>query len=173
MGGRVFFRYQKGPHRLDIRNVRLTSGKLTLTDKHFGFAGSPSRNNVWSFKLPKNAPKMGWTLAAEVQGSGGTNSHGAIIVAGLQLKKPRNKLPNGKGFASPAELKKLLLSDYRDQITDNVIRRLLAYALGRKVRPIDRPAMAEIRKSLRANHHRMTALIEAVVLSYPFRHKED
>ena len=81
-------------------------------------------------------------------------------------------MPNGKSFASPNELKKLLLSDYREQVTDNVIRRVLAYALGRKLEPIDRPAIQKIRASVDANDYRMTALIEAVVLSYPFTHKE-
>ena len=81
-------------------------------------------------------------------------------------------MPNGKSFASPNELKKLLLSDYREQVTDNVIRRVLAYALGRKLEPIDRPAIQKIRASVDANDYRMSSLIEAVVLSYPFTHKE-
>ena len=85
---------------------------------------------------------------------------------------PGHQMPNGKSFASPAELKQLLLSDYRGQITDNAIRRVLAYALGRKIGPIDRPAVQQIRASIDAQGQGMTALIEAVVLSYPFTHKE-
>ena len=123
--------------------------------------------------MPKKAPRKGWVLSAEIQGNGGTNSHGTITISDQDRPKVAYKLPNGKTFGSPAELKKLLLSDYRAQITDNVIRRFLAYALGRKVEPIDRPALEKIRKSIKSQDYRMTALIEAVVLSYPFRHKED
>jgi hypothetical protein len=83
-----------------------------------------------------------------------------------------HQMPNGKSFASPAELKQLLLSDYREQIADNVIRRVLAYALGRKLDPIDRPAIQRIRATIGSNDYRMNTLIEAVILSYPFTHKE-
>jgi hypothetical protein len=82
------------------------------------------------------------------------------------------KLPNGTTFSSPAELKQQLLSGYRDEIVDNVVRRVLAYALGRQTMPIDRPAIGRIKEIAKKNDHRMVAVIEAVVLSYPFRHKE-
>ena len=172
-GTRIFFNYTKGRHRLNIRNVRLQSGDVTIVDKHFGFTGEARRDNVWFFPLPKDAPADGWKLTAEVEGDGGTDSNGTITVSGPNDKAEGYKLPNGKSFSSPAELKRLLLSDYRDQMTDNVIRRVLAYAAGRKTGPIDRPAIRQIRESLKANEYRMAALIEAVVLSYPFRHKEN
>ena len=170
---RVFFQYTKGRHRLDIRNVRLESGKIKLKDGHFGFTGNQNRNNVWFFSIPKNAPKTGWKLIADIQGNGGTNSHGRITVSGPNSKRPTNQLPNGKPFATPAEFKKLLLSDYKEKIIDNVVRRVLVYALGREVDPVDRPAIQQIKKSIKSKHYRMNALIEAVVLSYPFRHKEN
>ncbi len=169
---KVYFQYTRGSHRLNIKNVRLESGGVQLIDKHFGFTGGMNRDNVWSFSIPKNAPAKGWRLIAEVEGDGGTNSNGTITVAGPNENRPGHKLPNGNSFDSPAELKKLLLADYRQQITDNVIRRVLAYALGRKIEPVDRPAIRQIAKSLKANDYRTTALIEAVVMSYPFRHKE-
>ena len=81
-------------------------------------------------------------------------------------------LPNGKSFTTPGELKQLLVLDYRKDVTDNAIRRVLAYALGRKIQPIDRPALEQIKESIATQDYRMTALIESVVLSYPFRHKE-
>ena len=170
---RVFFHYTKGRHRLNIRNVRLQSGAKMVVDKHFGFTGNAQQNNVWFFTIPKDAPPDGWILTAEIEGDGGTDSSGTITVSGPNDKAEGYKLPNGKSFSTPAELKRLLLSDYRDQITDNVIRRVLSYAAGRRTRPIDRPAIRKIRESLKVNEYRMTALIEAVVLSYPFRHKEN
>ena len=169
---KVFFQYTKGRHRLNIRNVRLQSGDVVLIDKHFGFTGNAQQNNVWFFSIPADAPETEWRLTAEIEGDGGRDSHGTISVSGPNDKAPGHKLPNGKSFSSPSELKQLLLSDYRDRIIDNAVRRVLAYALGRKLEPIDRPAIQQIKEAIRDNGYRMTDLIEAVVLSYPFRHKE-
>ncbi|MDG1364369.1 MAG: DUF1592 domain-containing protein [Akkermansiaceae bacterium] len=82
------------------------------------------------------------------------------------------KFPNGEVFKSPGEMKKVLLKTYREELLENVTRRFLAYALGREVAPIDRPAVQKIKESVKGNDDRINALIEAVVLSYPFRHKE-
>ena len=168
----VFFRFEKGHHRLDIRKVRLQAGTLELTDGHTGFAGDKHRNNVWHFSIPKDAPPNGWRLVANIRGNGGTDSRGRINVSGPNPNGPGYRLPNGKSFSSPAQLKALLLEDYQQQIVDNTIHRVLAYALGRQILPTDRPAIREIRKTLKAENYRLTALIEAVVLSYPFRYKE-
>ncbi len=170
---RIYFQYTKGRHRLNIKNVRLESGDIRLVDEHFGFTGNAQSNNVWRFAVPKDAPKDGWRLIAEVHGDGGRDSHGTITVAGPEDTRPGHKLPNGNSFATPAELKALLLTDYRDQIIDNVTKRVLAYALGRKCLPVDRPAIKKIKESIKTNNYRMTSLIEAVVLSHPFRHKEN
>lgn len=169
---KVYFNYTKGRHRLDIRNVRLHAGEVELLDKHFGYTGNAQRDNVWLFSLPADAPDTGWQLTAEIKGDGGGDSHGTISVAGPNDKPDGHRLPNGKSFSSPAELKKILLTDYRDQVIDNAVRRVLAYALGRRLEPIDRPAIRQIKDSIRGNGYRMTDLIEAVALSYPFRHKE-
>jgi mono/diheme cytochrome c family protein len=169
----VYFQWTKGGHGLDVKNVRLTSGKLVLTDAHVGFTGGKNRQNVWRFSIPKGAPKTGWILSADVKGSHGTDSTGTITVAGTTSQGSGRKLPNGTTFSSPAELKQQLLAGYRDEIIDNVVRRVLAYALGRQTMPIDRPAIRRIKEVAKKNDHRMVAVIEAVVLSYPFRHKEN
>ena len=169
---KVYFHYTKGRHRLDIRKVRLTNGGLELIDKHYGFTGNAQRDNVWFFKIPNDAPKEGWKLTAEIKGDGGNDSNGVITVAGPNDKRAGFKLPNGNSFSTPAELKERLLVDYREQFIDNVVRRVLAFALGRQIQPIDRPAIAEIKKSLKSNDYRFQALLEAVVMSFPFRHKD-
>ncbi|MFT7643914.1 MAG: hypothetical protein ACI9G1_005680, partial [Pirellulaceae bacterium] len=169
---KIFYQWTVGAHRLDVKNVRLQSGDVTIIDPHAGFTGSSNNSNVWHFKVPAAAPKNGWILTATVKGDGGSDSNGTITIAGPN-DKMGYQLPNGKSFTSPGELKKLLLLDYRDQITDNAIRRVLAYALGRKTEPVDRPAIEQIRKSIEEQDYRMIALIESVVLSYPFRHKEN
>ncbi|PHR87820.1 MAG: hypothetical protein COA78_36885 [Blastopirellula sp.] len=170
---RVHFQWTRGAHRLDVKNVRLESGEIQLTDAHTGFTGSSNRNNTWVFSVPKNVPLTAWVLKAEVHGDGGSDSHGTITISGPSDKGPGFLMPNGSTFQTPSELKVLLLQDYRDEIADNAIRRVLAYALGRQLEPIDRPAIQQIKQSIEPNDHRMMALIEAVVLSYPFRYKEN
>ena len=172
---RVFFNYTKGGQRLDIRNVRLRSGEFEMMDKHFGFTGGSRRENIWSFSVPPDAPATGWELIAEIKGDGGSDSHGVITVVRdevVQAAVPSYKLPDGESFRTPAELRDLLLSEYRDQLIDNAIRRVLSYALGRKLLPIDRVAIRAIKEQIAESDYRMTSLIEAVALSYPFRHKE-
>ncbi|GEM_PF-1074345 len=110
---RVFFQYTKGAHRLNIRDVRLTAGDHSIEDKHFGFTGEAKHDNVWFFPIPDDAPATSWNLTAEIQGDGGTDSHGIITIAGPGDTHPGYELPNGNTFRSPAELKQLLLSDYR------------------------------------------------------------
>ena len=170
---RVRFQWTKGRHRLDIRNVRLHTNGVTVEDKHFGFTGNRNQENTWSFQIPPDAPQGEWKMTAEIQGNGGTDSHGRIVVSGPKDRRREYRLPNGNTFTSPAELKQLLLADYRDKIVDNVVNRVLAYALGRKIDPVDRPAIKEIKKTIGAHDFRMRTLLEAVVLSYPFRHKEN
>jgi hypothetical protein len=152
--------------------VRLESSDNKLLDAHTGYSGGNNHNNVWFFAIPENAPTSGWRLIAEIRGGGGGDSTGIITVSLPADMPPGQQMPNGKTFSSPAELKQLLLVDYREEIFDNVIRRVLAYALGRKLEPIDRPAIEQIRASIDAEDYRITALIEAVVLSYPFTYKQ-
>ncbi|MDB4678918.1 DUF1592 domain-containing protein [Rhodopirellula sp.] len=169
----IFFQYSKGGNRLDIRNVRLVAKDTQLVDEHFGYAGNAQQNNTWSFTLPTDATKLGWQLIAEIKGNGGNNSFGTITVAGADAKGAGFRLPNGNSFANPAELKHRLVTDYRDQFIDNAVRRTLAYALGRQLRPIDRPAIQQISEAIQDDNYQMNALLEAVVLSYPFLHKEN
>lgn len=169
---RVFFQYTKGRHRLNVRNVRLASGTTIVKDDHFGFTGEAKKDNVWFFEIPADAPAGGWSLTAEIQGDGGTDSAGIITIAGPEDVPAGYELPNGNRFRSPAELKQQLLSDYREEIIDNAIRRVLGYALGRKALPVDRPAIAEIKRSIKDDGYRLIDLIEAVALSFPFRHRE-
>ncbi|MEC9093343.1 MAG: DUF1588 domain-containing protein, partial [Planctomycetota bacterium] len=169
---KVYFQYSKGRHRLNIKNVRLQAGDVELVDKHFGYTGGARQDNIWSFSIPKDAPASPWRLTASIEGDGGTDSSGTITIGGPEDKMPSYQLPNGSRFSTPAELKSRLLADYQEQITDNIIKRFLAYAVGRRVLPIDRPAIATIRKKLNADENRINTLIEAVVMSYPFRHKE-
>ena len=48
----------------------------------------------------------------------------------------------------------------------------MSYALGRHLEPIDRPAIEKIKNELIKHKYGTKKLIELVVLSYPFLHKE-
>jgi hypothetical protein len=82
------------------------------------------------------------------------------------------KLPNGEEFKTPAELKRALLKNYHDDVVKNVIKRFLSYALGRKIEPVDRPAIEKIKQELTKQQFGIAKLIELVATSYPFLHKE-
>ena len=113
-------------------------------------------------------------MTAEVKGDGGNNSYGVVSLLGGEHKEiePAYNLPNGKGFTRPADLKELLVNEYRDKVIDNAVKKVLAYAVGRKVLPTDRPAIRRIKESIAKHDYSMNKLLEEVVLSYPFRNKE-
>ena len=167
----IHFQWTQGAHRLDVKNVRLAAGETELVDAHHGYTGSRNSKNTWRFQIPQNAPRSGWTLTATVKGDGGNNSHGTITVSD-PFDGPKYQLPNGNSFSSPDGLKQRLLADYREDIVENAIHRVLAYALGRRTLPIDRPAIEQIRAELAQQDYRLPALIESVALSFPFRHKD-
>lgn len=82
-------------------------------------------------------------------------------------------LPNGERFDSPKQMKRELLSVYREQIVENVVQRMLSYAIGRKLRPYDRVAVERIKKVLAENDNRLIVCIEQIILSKPFRCRQD
>jgi hypothetical protein len=79
-------------------------------------------------------------------------------------------LPSGETFASPAELKEVLLSR-KDQFVRNLTRKMLGYALGRGLDRFDECTIKEAIKALEANDFRSSVLLEQIVLSFPFQHR--
>ena len=79
------------------------------------------------------------------------------------------KLPNGKTFNGPAELKKILLSDHKDEFITTVTEKLLTYALGRGVEASDAPAIREILRDAAKENYRLPAMIAAIINSKPFQ----
>ncbi len=66
------FRYQSGPHRLDIRSVALLrNGAEISRDAHDGYAGIPSSKNSYQLTVDRADPAAVWTLALDI---GGTES---------------------------------------------------------------------------------------------------
>jgi hypothetical protein len=80
-------------------------------------------------------------------------------------------LPGGEKFSGPVELKKLLLEKRRPEFLRNLSRKALGYALGREVRRADMLVVRDCVRSLEQGDFRSSRLLEAIVLSYPFSHR--
>jgi len=80
------------------------------------------------------------------------------------------ELPGGKRFSSPKELKALIAGCGED-FSRNLVERLLAYALCRKLEGYDEIVVDALMRDLAADEYRMQTLISAIVTSYPFTHR--
>jgi hypothetical protein len=80
------------------------------------------------------------------------------------------ELPGGKRFSGPADLKALLAGRNRD-VARNLVEKLLAYALGRKLEGYDEIVVDDLMSEIAADGYRMRSLIQGVVTSYPFTHR--
>lgn len=87
---------------------------------------------------------------------------GAIDAAG--------ELPGGKRFSSPKELKAMVAGRV-DDFSRNLVERLLAYALCRRLSGYDETVVDTLVQDVAADGYRMQTLISAVVTSYPFTHR--
>ncbi len=82
-------------------------------------------------------------------------------------------MPNGKTFSTPREMKSLLIDIYKDDIAENFVRQLFAYALGRKVEPFDRASLESIVSKVKEDGYKVNTAIEQIVLSQQFRYRQD
>jgi hypothetical protein len=80
-------------------------------------------------------------------------------------------LPTGEKFQGPAELKKLLLEQRRSEFLRNLSRKALGYALGREVRRVDLRVVEDCVRALEEGDFRSSRLLETIVLSVPFAHR--
>ncbi|MBI3858474.1 MAG: DUF1592 domain-containing protein [Planctomycetes bacterium] len=80
------------------------------------------------------------------------------------------QLPSGEKFGSPAELKKVLLAR-KDEVVTHLTRKMLGYALGRALNNFDKCVVDDSLMALQADGYRSSAMIETIVLSYPFQHR--
>ncbi|MEM9415545.1 MAG: DUF1592 domain-containing protein [Planctomycetota bacterium] len=78
------------------------------------------------------------------------------------------ELPGGVVFDGSTELKAILL-DEQSLFVSNLSKKMLTYALGRGVEPFDRPTLHTIVQATRAEDDKLSAMIEAIVLSDAFR----
>jgi hypothetical protein len=80
------------------------------------------------------------------------------------------QLPTGEKFESPAQLKKVLMAR-KDDVVVHLTRKMLGYALGRALNKFDECVVTDSLKALKADGYRASAMIETIVLSYPFQHR--
>jgi uncharacterized protein DUF1592/uncharacterized protein DUF1588/uncharacterized protein DUF1585/uncharacterized protein DUF1587/uncharacterized protein DUF1595 len=80
------------------------------------------------------------------------------------------ELPSGKRFSSPKELKALIAGRSED-FCRNLVERLLAYSLCRRLEGYDEIVVDVLMQDLAADGYRMQTLISAIVTSYPFTHR--
>ena len=83
----VLFAFSGGSHRLEIQSVALvTDGKVIVEDRHFGFAGIPSRQNFYKLSVPAGTRgNNSCLIRAVIKGGGGTVSKGTV---NLIFQKP-------------------------------------------------------------------------------------
>ena len=79
-------------------------------------------------------------------------------------------LPGGETFASPAELKKVLLA-HKGEFARCLTEKVFVYALGRGLDRADRREVKRVAAALAGHDWRFSALVTEVVLSYPFRYR--
>lgn len=79
--------------------------------------------------------------------------------------------PGGGEGEGVAGLKAYLKQHRRDEFIENFCRKMLSYALGRKLMLSDSSTLATMRDELSAKGHRFSAAIEAIVMSSPFRNQ--
>lgn len=77
-------------------------------------------------------------------------------------------LPDGRGFAGPAELKAVLL-ERKDEFLRCLAEKLLTYALGRGLETYDKCALDDLVQAMKQKDHRFSALVLAIVESQPFQ----
>ncbi|MBI4907565.1 MAG: DUF1592 domain-containing protein [Acidobacteria bacterium] len=80
------------------------------------------------------------------------------------------ELPGGERFSSPKDLK-AIIAGRTDAISRNLVEKLLAYALGRRLEGYDEIVVDNILHEVVEDGYRMQTLIKGVVTSYPFTHR--
>ena len=80
------------------------------------------------------------------------------------------ELPTGEKFASPKDLKSIL-AGRPEAVTRNLVEKLLAYALGRRLEGYDEIVVDDVVREVAGDGYRMQTLIRGVVTSYPFTHR--
>nr|WP_281380208.1 family 20 glycosylhydrolase [Armatimonas rosea] len=79
----ITFVYTSGRERLDIDKVEVFRNTETLalaTDRHHGFTGGATKDNVYTLKLEGFDPSASYTLRAHIYGDEGSDSNGVVLI---------------------------------------------------------------------------------------------
>lgn len=79
------------------------------------------------------------------------------------------KLTDGQNFATPAELKHLLIKQ-EAALARNLTERLMAYALGRQLEGYDEVVIDQLMEKIAKDQYRVRSIITEVITSYLFTH---
>src|SRR5687767_2117047 len=77
-------------------------------------------------------------------------------------------LPDGQKFATPGEMRTLLVS-HLPQFSRTLTEKMMTYALGRGLKPFDRRAVDAVQRALAADGYQFQTMVRQVVQSVPFR----
>jgi mono/diheme cytochrome c family protein len=78
--------------------------------------------------------------------------------------------PNGKSFATPAEMRSILTKDL-GEFSHCLTEKMLTYALGRGLERYDRRTVESIQQNLASNEYKFQFLVFEIVKSLPFQQK--
>ena len=79
------------------------------------------------------------------------------------------RVPLGPQVNGMEDLKKFLIKEKRDQVAENVLRRLLSYGIGRELTAHDRFVIEELLQKSSVNGHRLLDMIVTLCTSEIFR----
>ena len=80
------------------------------------------------------------------------------------------ELPDGKRFSRPKDLKTIIAAR-TDALSRNLVEKLLAYALGRRLEGYDEIVVDNLMHQVADDGYRMQTLIKGVITSYPFTNR--
>ncbi|HEY3841209.1 MAG TPA: DUF1592 domain-containing protein [Bryobacteraceae bacterium] len=80
------------------------------------------------------------------------------------------ELPGGEHFSSPKDLK-VIIAGRTDALSRNLVEKLLAYALGRRLEGYDEIVVDNLTQEVAGDGYRMQTLVKSVVTSYPFTYR--
>ena len=82
------------------------------------------------------------------------------------------QLPNGQRFTGAAGLREVIVSQRRDDLTRQVAKKMLTYAIGRQLEYYDEAALRKIVEITRQDDYRFQTILMAIIESYPFKYKQ-
>ena len=82
------------------------------------------------------------------------------------------QLPDGSTFKGPQMLREVLVATRLDDLTRQLTRKMLSYALGRQLEYFDEAEVRKIVSRVKEDGYRIRTLIQEIVFSYPFQFKQ-